>query len=408
MVNSTPDRYKTEFNLQYTAGGAFFEKSGQRGVSHLLEHCILGRTKDKDFYQLKDYLFEKSIYNNAATGILGMYLTLSGHRADSQEMLDLLLEFAFEPTLAQDVLDREKEIVLREISERRGDPQYRLYYQMLNKVLKPDSRYLFEVLGNESEVKDSTLDTFHDLHRGMLERSHLILSISGGGIDIDHITAKIEPLLKIIDQNKKTLDLNFEPGNQLLDFKYMPIVSELAHEHAELSIYLPCPVNLENRPVRYFLQALFLKLPEGVLYNRLRNELGWIYGLQSSFDQSTQTLNLELSCEIKYISKIVDEVKKLFSDFEAVYNDKKATVLREMTVKRQEMAQDEPQILVDFLVENLTEFGVPLAFSEYVKALAQIDKAQIQEVFEYIAQNMDKMRVVVTSNKPEIEDIVIA
>ena len=72
------------------------------------------------------------------------------------------------------------------------------------------------------------------------------------------------------------------------------------------------------------------------------------------------------------------------------------------------MAQDEPQILVDFLVENLTEFGVPLAFSDYVKTLAQIDKAQIQEMFEYISKNMDKMQVVVTSNKPEIEDIVIA
>ena len=407
VVNSTPDRYKTEFNLQYTGGGAFFEKPGQRGVSHLLEHCILGRTKDRDFYQLKDYLFEKSIYNNAATGILGMYLTLSGHRADSAEMLDLLLEFAFEPTLAQDILDREKEIVLREISERRGDPQYRLYYQMLNKILKLDSRYLFEVLGNESEVKASTLDTFHDLHRGMLERSHLILSVSGGGVDLDEITSKIEPLLKIIDQNNKTLELNFEPGNKFLDFKYIPIVSELAHEHAELSIYLPCPVTLENRPVRYFLQALFLKLPEGVLYNRLRNELGLIYGLQGSFDQSTQTLNLEMSCEIKYIAKIVDEVKKLFSDFETVYNDKKATVLREMTVKRQEMAQDEPQILVDFLVENLSEFGVPLAFGDYVKTLAQVDRTQIQDLFNHISKNLDKMQVVVTSNKPEIEEIVI-
>ena len=167
-------------------------------------------------------------------------------------------------------------------------------------------------------------------------------------------------------------------------------------------------MTLENRPVRYFLQSLFLKLPEGVLYNRLRNELGWVYGLQSSFDQSTQTLNLELSCEIKYIAGIVDEVKKLFSDFTASYDDKKAKILRDMTVKRQEMAQDEPQILVDFLVENLTEFGEALSFSEYVKTLAQIDQAQIKELFDEIGANLDKMRVVVTSNKPEIQDIAIS
>lgn len=408
VTNFAKDRYKTDINLQYTGGGAFYEKAGQRGVSHLLEHCILGRTKDKDFYELKDYLFEKSIYNNAATGVLGMYLTLSGHRSDSQEMLDLLLEFAFTPTLAQDVLDREKEIVLREISERRGDPNYRLYYEILNRVLKPDSRYLFEVLGDPEQVKNATLDTFYDLHAGMLKRSHMILSVSGGGLDLDQITTKLEPLLHLIDQkNCKTLDINFEPGNSLLDFKYIPIVNELAHQHAELSIYLPCTVSLKNRPVRYFLQALFLKLPEGVLYNRLRNELGWVYGLQSSFDKSTQTLNLELSCEIKYITGIVDEVKKLFSDFAAIYSDKKAKILRDLTIKRQEMAQDEPQILVDFLVENLTEYGEPLGFAEYVKSLAQIDQAQIKELFDEIAQNLDKMRVVATSNKSEIVDITL-
>jgi predicted Zn-dependent peptidase len=406
VTNLVPDRYKTELNLQYTSGGGLFETKGQSGVSHLLEHCILGRTKDKDFYQLKDHLFEKSIYNNAATGVLSMFLTLSGHRSDAFEMLDLMLEFGFNPTLAQDVLDREKEIVLREISERRGDPGYRLFYEMVGKVLEPGSRYLHQVLGDVKDVKASTLDTFYDLHRGMLERSHFILSISGGGLESQAIIDKVQNVISRVPKTDKTLDLTYDPGNTFKDFKYVPIVSKLAHDHAEVSIYLPVTVNLENRPARFFLQSLLLKMPDGELYNRLRNELGWIYSLQSTFDKSTSTLNLELSCEIKYISKIVDEVKKVFSDFEKVYSPKKAEILRQMTVKRQEMAQDEPQIITDFLVDNLSEFGVPLTYAEYVKKLALVTTEDIKALFDEIKTGLDKMRIVVTSNKKEVEKLV--
>jgi predicted Zn-dependent peptidase len=138
----------------------------------------------------------------------------------------------------------------------------------------------------------------------------------------------------------------------------------------------------------------------------LRNELGWIYSLQSTFDKSTSTLNLELSCEIKYISKIVDEVKKVFSDFEKVYSPKKAEILRQMTVKRQEMAQDEPQIITDFLVDNLSEFGVPLTYAEYVKKLALVTTEDIKALFDEIKTGLDKMRIVVTSNKKEVEKLV--
>jgi len=407
ITNSTPDRYKVEFNLQFTAGGSFFEKSGQRGVAHLLEHCILGRTKDKDFYQLKDYLFEKNIYNNAATGVLGMYITLSGHRNDAKEMLDLILEFALKPTLSEDVLNREREIVLREISERRGDPNYRLYYQMLNKVLEPGSKYLWEVLGEVEDVKKATLDTFYDLHRGMLERSSIILTMSGGGLEDNDFVETITPFLGIIPNTEKTLAIDYDPDNSFKKFKYETVVSELAHEHAELSIYIPCPVTIKNRPERYFLQSLLLKLPEGVLYNRLRNELGWIYGLQGSFDRSTQTLNLDMSCEIQYISKIVDEVKKLFSDFETVYQEDKARILKDMTVKKQEMAQDEPQALVDFLVENMTEFGETQNFSDYIKELIKVDTNRIKNLYHDIQKNLSEIKVVVTSNKAEVESISI-
>ncbi|GAB4144192.1 MAG: hypothetical protein OHK0017_02470 [Patescibacteria group bacterium] len=406
ITNFSKDRFKTEFNLQFTAAGAWFEEDSQRGVSHLLEHCILGRTKDLDFKGLKDYLFKENIYSNAATGIMGMYLTLSGHKSDSDKMLDLILEFGLKPTFSEDIQNQEREIVLREISERRGDPNYRLYWEIAKQAFQPGSRYLCEVLGSAEDVRNSNLETFQAIHHRMLNQSHVVLSVAGGIDDEQRLFDKIKTQSDLFGVNQ-ALPVNYSPENKLHSFKYLPIVSDLAHEHAEITIYLPCPVKMDNRPERYFIQQLLLRHPEGYLYNQLRNELGLIYGLQSAYDQSLQCLIIEMSCEIKYIPQIVDKVKEVFSDFEKVYKPEKAKILKQISVKKQEMSQDEPQAVAEFLVDNLTDFGVPMTFTEYVKQLDKVNDELISDVYHAIQSGLPQIQIVASSNNHELEAVSI-
>lgn len=185
------DRKKVEIEIIFHAGGSIFEGEGDRGKKHLLEHCIASRTKDMNFQDLKDWQFEKNIILNAYTGPLTMGLTAEGHKEDFLEMFKVLWEMAVSPTFDQSILDREKEIVLREISERRGDPAYQLYFDVNALVFTPDSYDNHQVLGDEKMVAQTTIEDLYRLHQESLAQSHIIVLLAGGGIEL-------EPVLQIL------------------------------------------------------------------------------------------------------------------------------------------------------------------------------------------------------------------
>ena len=85
-----------------------------------------------------------------------------------------------QPVLLQADLDREKEIVLREISERSGDPNYVLYYDTLKQIFTSDSLDNNQVLGLAEEVATTTVADFTRIYQQILTDSHLIFKISGG------------------------------------------------------------------------------------------------------------------------------------------------------------------------------------------------------------------------------------
>jgi predicted Zn-dependent peptidase len=389
-----------------TAGGSYFEQKGQKGVRHLLEHCMVGRTKDLDFEALKNFLFEKDIYNNAYTGRLSMDFILAGHRSDNQIMTDLLFEFAFNPTITNDIVDREREIVLREISQYAGGPNYRLNRTLIQSIFEPESCVHCEVLGERDDVKNATLDTFETIRKQMLEQSHFIVTAVGGGIDLNSLVSRLESFASAIDSSK-TLPINYQPRNVLKKFKYLPVVDDLGHDHAVINIVIPCPVTLDNRPVRAYLKELLFEDPIGVLYNRLRNELGLVYSLSYNFDISSDTLSIELACEIEHIKQIIDEVSEVFSSFDKVFSDERVKTIRDLVIKRRELNEDDPGFIVDFTVNILTDFGVIVNYEDYVRLVEQVTLDDIRKLYNTLCENLNEKQIVVVSNKHEIENLVI-
>lgn len=66
--------------------------------------------------------------------------------------LILILEFSLKPVITQDALDQEEQIVLREIVQRKGEPNYRLWRLIAENIYKSGSKDLCEVSGNPEIV----------------------------------------------------------------------------------------------------------------------------------------------------------------------------------------------------------------------------------------------------------------
>ena len=150
-----------------------------------------------NFEEFKDFQFKNNISFNAYTGPSTMGLSAEGHCSDTYTILEILLEMAFEPTFEQSILDRETEIVLREITERRGDPSYKLHYLLQNQAFTPESLVNHEVLGSAEAVASTSLEDLYRLFRDSISRSHIVLEVAGGGFENNELTAKVKQILQI-------------------------------------------------------------------------------------------------------------------------------------------------------------------------------------------------------------------
>jgi len=403
-------RKQTVLEFIYTSGGSWFEKSMDRGKKHLLEHCIVARTKKQNFQEFKDYQFSQNINVNAYTGSIIMGLDFHGHYSDTLEMLSLMTEVAFKPTFDDSILHQEKEIVLREISERRGEPSYKLYFDKVNQIFRANSYDTHEVLGDSECVRQTTIADFERLMMENLQTSHLIINIAGG-FEADKMEEFLQSELsktKIITnfepKLKQTID--FQPKSQFNQFGFLPIVHELAHEHAEVSLYIPCEVNFENRAVNDIFSELFLKW-HGVLYDTLRNKLGLIYSMSGSFKISQQMLVIDFATEIENVEKCLQAIYEILSDFEKAFEAKKFEELKQVLNKKMEISSDNLTTNLYFCQNSLMDYGVFEDLNAYLKRLMACNQDDIKKMFNLLKSNLKDKKVVIVSKDAKIEKLLV-
>jgi predicted Zn-dependent peptidase len=404
------NRKKSNMEFIYVSGGSWFEKEGDRGKRHLMEHCIVSRTKDKNFQELKDYIFRENLDLNAYTGILSMGLELSGHYSDFQKMTDLLLELFIDPTFVQEDLDREKEIVLREISERRGGPSYRLHYDVMRRIYTLDSYANHEILGDSEAVAKTTLEDFNRLHKQSLAESNLILTFSGGGLDKKYIEGKISNSVEksqnfpIIKEKETKLEVNYKLKNDFLDFDFLKIRHPLAHEHIDLTLYIPFDVTFEKRPSLLVFEHLFTRYG-GVIYDRLRDDLGLVYAFYADFRKENGTLTISLACEQKHVKTIIKEIEDCLSSFDNYFNTQKFKEFRDILRKKIEIAEDTMGSSIKFMYKSLKSYGQVETYQDYSKRIASVTEEDLKSVYREIENNLDKKRIVAVSKNPQVKKI---
>jgi predicted Zn-dependent peptidase len=368
LIVQKMDRESVGVDIMYHTGGSWFEEERDRGRMHLIEHCIVSRTKGMNHEQLKDWEFRENVSLNAFTSPLRMGLSASGWRGDFKKMFDLLWEVALDPTFDQDDLEREREIVLREISERRGDPNYRLYYHIQKESFTEDSINCHEVLGSSEQVAKTELEDFYRLHKKNISSSQLVIRVSGGGIDINYIRDEIK---------KGISKINFGTDK----------------------------VTFENKPSREILGELYMRYG-GTLYDRLRDQKKLVYGIDSTFDLNLQCLSISLQAEIELIPQILEETEKVFSNFEENFRQDRFSEFKDLIFKRQAMARDKLGVMSRFASNNLLYWGKTGDYDKYTESLKQVREEDMRNLYDSIKSGWNNKKVIAVSNNPELSNIL--
>jgi predicted Zn-dependent peptidase len=404
------ERNTTSMEFVYSAGGSVYEHKEDRGRMHLMEHCICSRTKDMTFKEFKDFTFRESITYNAYTSANVLALEASGHKNDFNKIFNFLFEMFTEPTFDQEGLEREKEIVLREITDRKGSPNYKLYYDYVNNFYEEGSISRHEVLGDSDIVSKTELGDFERLHSVALNQSNLMFFINGGGVEEEFIMNKIQSFLEspkgktFTESHKEEFPSKDKNHNQFKNKISEVFVHEFAHEECELNINIDTNIGFSNRAVRDVFASLFLRWNGSGLYDLLRDKKGLIYGYNFYFDLETQVLNIEMNCSLENIKTIIDETKQFFSDFTTSYDPKKFEELKHQLIKKQDLSNDVLGNESEFAYNTLKNYGEVEDFESFREKLNVVTKEDVLEVFSAVKTNLEKAKIILSSRNPLIKN----
>jgi len=158
--------------------GSINETDKNSGVAHFLEHLFFKGSKNHKTGEFEKILDGKGAIYNAATSkdYTHYYITIK------KEYLPLALELQSDmllnPSVPQNEMDKERLVVLEEVSRSKDSPD-NIVFQNLNSILFKQHPYKREVLGDENVIKNISRKEVFDFYNKWYTPSNMVTVIVG-------------------------------------------------------------------------------------------------------------------------------------------------------------------------------------------------------------------------------------
>lgn len=291
------DKSHPVVSLQYWVGtGSMNEGHWQgSGLSHLLEHLVFKGTENYSGPDLARKVQERGGHWNAYTSVNRTVYYIDGPAESWQIFLNLLTELVFSPTFPEEDMEREKEVVRREMAMYADDPDS-VAYQLLMQTLYLKHPRRWPVLGEPASFDALTRQDVLDYHGSRYVPNNVVLSIAG---DVD--AAEILSHLELLVEDLKSRPLNRELiPHEPHQFGSRRVRKEFAVPYSKLNLAwrLPC----SGHPDTPALSALASILGGGRsarFYEKFHDRLGLVYSIevhsnQSESDEGAFTISIDV------------------------------------------------------------------------------------------------------------------
>lgn len=260
------------------------ENRAKMGVSHLLEHMVFKGTERRS---ARDIALELEVRGGSLDAFTSRDHTSFQARVLDEDLpraLDILTDLVREPRLRQEDLDRERNVVLEEISTVEDTPD-ELVFDIHARTLWPEHPYGFAILGTRETVGRLQASDLKDLHTRAYHPKHVVIVAAGS---LNH-----DVFLKLLT---KCGWFTFDSGWEVRGVERVPtacrttvrVPKDTAQTHIVIGTDT-VPYTDERRFPLMLLNAVLGAGMSSRLFQKVREELGLAYAVYSyqSFYQST-------------------------------------------------------------------------------------------------------------------------
>jgi len=286
--------------------GSRDENENEIGLAHLWEHMAFKGTKKRSAYQVLTYLDSLGGELNAFTTKEKICFHASILDVHFEKAVDVLTDIAFHSTFPEKELQKEKKVVLEEIS---------MYLDSPDDAIQDDfDTYLFpnhpmgnNILGTVESVNSFTQQHFFDFIERNLSTSRVVFS-SIGSIDTDIATRLVQKKLDAISSINKPL-----LRKSILDFKpkHFKLNKPIQQAHCMMGKHALSVHHSDKYRLMLLNNILGGPASNSLLYLSLREKHGYVYSVESNYNAFTDigAVQIYFATEKKQVDKCIASIQ---------------------------------------------------------------------------------------------------
>ncbi|HBN01937.1 MAG TPA: hypothetical protein DD383_04875 [Rikenellaceae bacterium] len=308
------------------------------GIAHFTEHTLFKGTEHKSARVISSYLDKLGGELNAFTTKEEIVIHSTVLKEDLGKAASLLLELATCPTFPEEEVAIEKGVVIDEINSYKDSPADDVY-DKFEEALFADHPLGRSILGTAASVRKITSKELRQFTKEHFLPTNMALAIVA---DIDEKKME-ENVLRLAEKVFSKEYPATGRGRIITPIPSKPAfnkqVEKRNHEvNAVIGNFAP---SLENTKER-FAAILMSNIIGGPASNSLLNSLlreknGWVYGIESSYSQYTESgiMTISLGCERNNLEKCLGAIWKVIRKMQ----DEEYSSVRLKAAKKQILGQ---------------------------------------------------------------------
>lgn len=366
------------------ACGTRYEQGFHSGIAHFTEHTLFKGTEHKSSSVINGYLDRLGGELNAYTTKEEIVLHATILKEDLSKASSLLMEIATKATFPDNEVNTERGVVIDEIKSYKDSPSEDVYDRFEEKLFRGHSLSM-PILGTPQSVRATSAEELRRFYKEKFVPGSMVFTIVA---DIDEKRMEAD-LLRTFDKffsgSGMVSGEMTRPESITLDNVFDEVINKRNHEaNAVIGGYAPSLYE-ERERIATSLMSNILGGPamNSILNDILREKHGWVYGVESSYTQYSDTgiMAISLGCERENTEKCIDAVRREISKLQDnALTDRKLRAAKKQFLGQIAISSDNGEAQCLSMGKSLLAYGRVASAEEIKREIEAVSADMIRDM----------------------------
>lgn len=366
------------------ACGTRYEQGFHSGIAHFTEHTLFKGTEHKSSSVINGYLDRLGGELNAYTTKEEIVLHATILKEDLSKASSLLMEIATKATFPDNEVNTERGVVIDEIKSYKDSPSEDVYDRFEEKLFRGHSLSM-PILGTPQSVRATSAEELRRFYKEKFVPGSMVFTIVA---DIDEKRMETD-LLRTFDKffsgSGMVSGEMTRPESVTLDNVFDEVINKRNHEaNAVIGGYAPSLYEEKER-IATSLMSNILGGPamNSILNDILREKHGWVYGVESSYTQYSDTgiMAISLGCERENTEKCIDAVRREISKLQDnALTDRKLRAAKKQFLGQIAISSDNGESQCLSMGKSLLAYGKVASAEEIKREIEAVSADMIRDM----------------------------